>query len=317
MKSGIYNFLFEMAIYEIISKNRLSGNGSVSLESIAFKILKFYFPLTKSSDSLSDKIDIDIIDSINELNEKIFNVGFKIHTYEELLELNKIEVNKVEKQWANSIIEIFLKKIAHIYASKIENSLIINYSDSEASFNYSEQFVLVVENKIRNFYEIYSSFILDIATNKNERNDKLIDKSNGSYLNSKLVGSSKKYDKNLSNNQISSTYALSEDLKNENNAEAFRYPNETNVEPKGSSFLKIVFQYHDSKLIVRNSKEYVILSGSNIKGTISKEDLIFPSPSAAANYISNSKKNGWICWKSESGNPLDLYREEILRYYQK
>lgn len=44
---------------------------------------------------------------------------------------------------------------------------------------------------------------------------------------------------------------------------------------------------------------------------ITTQDILFNSPSAAALFVCGSPRNGWIMWKSEDGNALEVYRPKL------
>lgn len=59
-------------------------------------------------------------------------------------------------------------------------------------------------------------------------------------------------------------------------------------------------------------KDYIIIKRNEAmidKGVL-KEDIILDSPSAAGSFVVGAACNGWISWKCEDGNIIDIFREQ-------
>lgn len=47
---------------------------------------------------------------------------------------------------------------------------------------------------------------------------------------------------------------------------------------------------------------------AKIKEHILREDLVFKSPSTAAEFLTGGSTNGWLCWKTKDGIPISTFR---------
>lgn len=50
---------------------------------------------------------------------------------------------------------------------------------------------------------------------------------------------------------------------------------------------------------------------ANIVNNILIENIVCTSPSAASDIVAGRNTNGWIEWKNEYGQPIDIYRKII------